>query len=115
MKRFLLLNSDKATTGTISNYLNNKQIKRPFTSFKPQEKKQQGDFAMIAKTTLCLIVITTMCRTAIQFARGDDCCNCNQNTDHSYIGRLSALIIRLSRRVYNSSFENLEEVQRGGR
>ena len=71
---------------------------------------------MIAKTTLCLIVITTTCQTAIQFARGDDCCNCCQNTDHSYIRqstRLSALIIHLSRRVYNSSFENLEEAQRG--
>ena len=40
---------------------------------------------MIAKTTLCLIVITTTCQTAIQFARGDDCCYCCQNTDHSYI------------------------------
>ena len=35
-------------------------------------------------TTLCLIVITTTCQTAIQFARGDDCCNCCQNTDNSY-------------------------------
>ena len=40
---------------------------------------------MIAKTTLCLIVITSTCQTAIQFARGDDCCYCCQNTDHSYI------------------------------
>ena len=70
---------------------------------------------MIAKTTLCLIVITTMCQTAIQFARGDDCCNCCQNTDLGYIGRLSALIIHLSRPVYNSSFENFEEAQRGDR
>ena len=36
-------------------------------------------FAMIAKSTLCLIVITTTCQTAIQFARGDDCCDCCQN------------------------------------
>ena len=35
--------------------------------------------------------------------------SCNQ------LERLSALIIHLSRRVYNSSFENLEEAQPGDR
>ena len=70
---------------------------------------------MIAKITLCLIVITTNCQTAIQFARGDDCCDCCQNTVTScnQLWRLSALIIHLSRRDYDSLFENLEEAQRG--
>ena len=72
---------------------------------------------MIAKTTLCLIVITTTCQTALQFARGEiavsvvktptTVASCNQ------LGRLSALIKHLSMQVNNSSFDNLEEVQRG--
>ena len=49
--------------------------------------------AMIAKTTLYLIDITTTCQTAIQFARDDDCCNCCQNTDHSYIMQSTKAII----------------------
>ena len=74
---------------------------------------------MIAKTTLCLIVITTTCQTAIQFARGETAvsvfktpttaASCNQ------LGRLSALINHLSMQVNNSLVDNLEEVQRGDR
>ena len=74
---------------------------------------------MIAKTTLCLIVITTKCQTAKQFARGEiavivvktptTVASCN------HLGRLSALINHLSRQVNNSSFENLEEAQGGDR
>ena len=74
---------------------------------------------MIAKTTLCLSVITTTCQTAAQFARGEiavvvvktptTVASCNQ------IGRLSALINQLSWQVNNSSFEKLEEAQRGDR
>ena len=74
-------------------------------------------FVIIAKTTLCLIVITTTCQTDIQFARGGDCCDCCQNTDHSYIMQSSreiiGLFIHLSWRVYNSSFENLESTAQG--
>ena len=74
---------------------------------------------MIAKTALRLIVITTTCQTALQFARGEiakivvktptTVASCNQ------LGRLSALINHLSMQVNNSSFENLDEVQRRDR
>ena len=61
-------------------------------TFQTTRKETTGRFfAMIAKTTLCLIVITTTCQTAIQFARGDDCCNCCQNSDHSYIMKSTSL------------------------
>ena len=73
---------------------------------------------MIADITLCLIVIKTTCQTAMQFARGDDCCNFVKTlttvTSCNQLGRFSALINHLSRRVYNSSFDNLG-VQRGDR
>ena len=48
---------------------------------------------MISKTTMCLIVITTTCQTALQFARGDDYCDCYQNTDHSCIMKATGEII----------------------
>ena len=57
-----------------------------------REETTERFFVMIAKTTLYLIVITT-CQTAIQFERGDTCCNCCQNTDHSYIMQSTREII----------------------
>ena len=86
-------------------------------TFQTTREKTAGLFiAMIAKTTLCLIVITTTCQTALHMQEvitvivvntPTTVTSCNQ------LARLSALIIHLSRRVYNASFENLEEAQRG--
>ena len=41
-----VLNSDKAATWTITNYVNNKSSERQFTPYKPQEKikKEEDDF-----------------------------------------------------------------------
>ena len=38
-----VLNSDKATTWTITNYVNNKSNEMQFTPYKPQEEKKEED------------------------------------------------------------------------
>ena len=37
----LVLNSDKAASWTITNYVNNKSSERQFTPYKPQEKRKK--------------------------------------------------------------------------
>ena len=39
-----VLNSDKATTWTITNYVNNNSNENQFTPYKPQKRKKVEDF-----------------------------------------------------------------------
>ena len=59
-----VLSSDKATTWTITNYVNNNSNENQFTPYKPQEieKKKRMFFAFIAKTT---VYLTTTCQTVV--------------------------------------------------
>ena len=65
----LVLNSDKGTARTITNYMNNKSNETEFTPYKPQEKNRGCFFAFIAKTTVYFIVITTTCQTVISVCK----------------------------------------------
>ena len=61
----LVLNSDKATTRTIINYVNNKSNEMEFTPYEPQEKREEDVFF----ATVYLIVKTTMCQTVISVGK----------------------------------------------
>ena len=57
-----VLNSDKATTWTITNYMYNNSNENQFTPYKPQGCY----FAFIAKTT---VYLTTTCQTVVSVCK----------------------------------------------
>ena len=52
----LVLNSDKATNKTITNYMNNKSNETEFTPYKPQEKKEDV-FSRLLLKQQCILLL----------------------------------------------------------